>query len=221
MARTKLTLTRNQRRRYKEKGMTKELRDELKAADKSLTTKDLDRWVRKNPRAKFVVDPPQPPKKPDATTSAKKSDPTPSRKQVAKKSTGGQGAKPKRKPKARGYHHERAPIYPKGKGRYRPSTIALREIRHYQKTTGFIIPKASFRRYAREIAQDYKTELNFTPAAFDAIQEISEMYLTNLFDDTNLCAIHAKRQTIKPKDIQLARRIRGDEYRWRPIRPLR
>ena len=42
------------------------------------------------------------------------------------------------------------------------------------------------------------------------IQEASEAYLVGLFEDTNLCAIHAKRVTIMPKDIQLARRIRGE-----------
>ncbi|KAK3802043.1 hypothetical protein RRG08_064636 [Elysia crispata] len=62
----------------------------------------------------------------------------------------------------------------------------------------------------REIAQDFKTDLRFQSAAIGALQEASEAYLVGLFEDTNLCAIHAKRVTIMPKDIQLARRIRGE-----------
>ncbi|KFO74457.1 Histone H3.2 [Cuculus canorus] len=63
---------------------------------------------------------------------------------------------------------------------------------------------------AREIAQDFKTDLRFQSSAVMALQEASEAYLVGLFEDTNLCAIHAKRVTIMPKDIQLARRIRGE-----------
>merc|ERR1712072_928177 len=62
----------------------------------------------------------------------------------------------------------------------------------------------------REIAQDFKSDLRFQSSAVLALQEASEAYLVGLFEDTNLCAIHAKRVTIMPKDIQLARRIRGE-----------
>ena len=99
----------------------------------------------------------------------------------------------------------------KAKGyRYRPGTVALREIRHYQKSTELLIRKLPFRRLVREIAQDFKTDLRFRSDALSALQEASEAYLVGLFEDTNLCAIHAKRVTIMPKDIQLARRIRGE-----------
>ncbi|PIK57498.1 H3 histone [Apostichopus japonicus] len=94
--------------------------------------------------------------------------------------------------------------------RYRPGTVALREIRRYQKSTELLIRKLPFQRLVREIAQDFKTELRFQSAAIGALQEASEAYLVGLFEDTNLCAIHAKRVTIMPKDIQLARRIRGE-----------
>ncbi|KFV13536.1 Histone H3.2 [Tauraco erythrolophus] len=67
-----------------------------------------------------------------------------------------------------------------------------------------------FQRLVREIAQDFKTDLRFQSSAVMALQEASEAYLVGLFEDTNLCAIHAKRVTIMPKDIQLARRIRGE-----------
>nr|CAD1822541.1 unnamed protein product [Ananas comosus var. bracteatus] len=65
-------------------------------------------------------------------------------------------------------------------------------------------------RLVREIAQDFKTDLRFQSHAVLALQEAAEAYLVGLFEDTNLCAIHAKRVTIMPKDIQLARRIRGE-----------
>ncbi|VCX39174.1 unnamed protein product [Gulo gulo] len=94
--------------------------------------------------------------------------------------------------------------------RCRPGTVALREIRRYQKSTELLIRKLPFQRLVREIAQDFKTDLRFQSAAIGALQEASEAYLVGLFEDTNLCAIHAKRVTIMPKDIQLARRIRGE-----------
>ena len=94
--------------------------------------------------------------------------------------------------------------------RYRPGTVALREIRRYQKTTELLIRKLPFMRLVREVAQDFVTDLRFQAQAFAALQEASEAYLIGLFEDTNLCAIHAKRVTIMPKDIQLARRIRGE-----------
>ena len=94
--------------------------------------------------------------------------------------------------------------------RYRPGTVALREIRRYQKTTELLIRKLPFNRLVREIAQDFKTDLRFQAQAIGALQEAAEAYLIGLFEDTNLCAIHAKRVTIMPKDIQLARRIRGE-----------
>ena len=95
--------------------------------------------------------------------------------------------------------------------RYRPGTVALREIRRYQKSTELLIRKLPFNRLVREIAQDFKVDLRFQAVAIGALQEASEAYLVGLFDDTNLCAIHAKRVTIMPKDIQLARRIRGEQ----------
>ncbi|VEN43891.1 unnamed protein product [Callosobruchus maculatus] len=88
--------------------------------------------------------------------------------------------------------------------------VALREIRRYQKSTELFIRKLPFQRLVREIAQDFKTDLRFQSSAVMALQEASEAYLVGLFEDTNLCAIHAKRVTIVPKDIQLARRIRGE-----------
>jgi histone H3 len=88
-------------------------------------------------------------------------------------------------------------------------TVALREIRHYQKSTDLLIRKAPFMRLVREIANNID-HLRFQGTAILALQSIAEAYLVGLFEDTNLCAIHAKRVTIMPKDLQLARRIRGN-----------
>lgn len=96
------------------------------------------------------------------------------------------------------------------KRRYRPGTVALREIRRFQKSTELLIRKLPFQRLVREIAGDFKNDLRFQSTAILALQEASEAYLVSLFEDTNLCAIHAKRVTIMPKDMALARRIRGE-----------
>ncbi|XP_003378060.1 histone H3 [Trichinella spiralis] len=148
-------------------------------------------------------------------------------KQTARKSTGG---KAPRKQLATKAARKSAPSTGgvKKPHRYRPAacgalwhrfalfiallvgTVALREIRRYQKSTELLIRKLPFQRLVREIAQDFKTDLRFQSAAIGALQEAAEAYLVGLFEDTNLCAIHAKRVTIMPKDIQLARRIRGE-----------
>jgi len=94
--------------------------------------------------------------------------------------------------------------------RYKPGTVALREIRKYQKSTELLIKKTPFQRVIREIAMNYKEDLRFQSNAILALQEAAEAYLVSLFEDTNLCATHAKRVTIMPKDMQLARRIRGE-----------
>lgn len=96
--------------------------------------------------------------------------------------------------------------------RFRPGTVALREIRRYQKTGNLLVPKLPFQRLVREIVKDYNTDLRIQAAALGALQEASEAYLTGLFEDTNLCAIHARRVTIMSKDMQLARRIRGERF---------
>ncbi|KAH7280753.1 hypothetical protein KP509_36G013100 [Ceratopteris richardii] len=175
-------------------------------------------------------------------------------KQTARKSTGG---KAPRKQLATKAARKSAPTTGgvKKPHRYRPGTVALREIRKYQKSTELLIRKLPFQRLVREIAQDYKVSFNafarivylfvlssdnssfhwrvghengpFTEQLFSvseylmadlrfqshavlALQEAAEAYLVGLFEDTNLCAIHAKRVTIMPKDVQLARRIRGE-----------
>jgi histone H3 len=131
-------------------------------------------------------------------------------KQTARKSTGGKAPRKQLATKAARKSVPQPSGGVKKPHRYRPGTVALREIRRYQKSTELLIRKLPFQRLVREIAQDFKTDLRFQSAAIGALQEASEAYLVALFEDTNLCAIHAKRVTIMPKDIQLARRIRGE-----------
>ena len=110
---------------------------------------------------------------------------------------------------------------PKGgvKKRYRYwlGTVALKQIRQYQKSTELLIRKLPFQRLVREIACDRDVipsplcgKVRFQSAAIMALQEASEAYLVGLFEDSNLCTIHTKQVTIMLKDIQLARRIRGE-----------
>lgn len=86
----------------------------------------------------------------------------------------------------------------------------MREIRRYQKSTELLIRRAPFERLVREICGDFKTDARFQVDAMKALQTAYESYLIASFEEANLCAIHAKRVTITPKDIQLARRIRGE-----------
>ena len=112
-------------------------------------------------------------------------------KQTARKSTGG---KAPRKQLATKAARKSAPATGgvKKPHRYRPGTVALREIRRYQKSTELLVRKLPFQRLVREIAQDFKTDLRFQGSAVLALQEAAEAYLVGLFEDTNLCAIHAK-----------------------------
>lgn len=94
--------------------------------------------------------------------------------------------------------------------RYRPGTVALREIRKYQKGTDLLCRKLPFQRLVRDIAQSIVPGLRFQSTAILALQEASEAHLVTTLMDANLCAIHARRVTVTPRDLALARRIRGD-----------
>ena len=138
-------------------------------------------------------------------------------KQTARKSTGGKAprkqiaSKAARKSTA-GLASSAASGGIKKAHRFRPGTVALREIRRYQKSTELLIRKLPFQRLVREISQEHKVDLRFQSAAIAALQEAAEAYLVGLFEDTNLCAVHAKRVTIFPRDMHLARRIRGERF---------
>ncbi|EKM61788.1 uncharacterized protein PHACADRAFT_248653 [Phanerochaete carnosa HHB-10118-sp] len=133
-------------------------------------------------------------------------------KQTARKSTGGKAPRKQLATKAARKTAATAAATGgvKKPHRFRPGTVALREIRRYQKSTELLIRKLPFQRLVREIAQDFKTDLRFQSSAVMALQEAAEAYLVSLFEDTNLAAIHAKRVTIQPKDLALARRLRGE-----------
>ena len=133
----------------------------------------------------------------------------PRTKQTAHKSTGGKAPRKTLATKAARKTAQTTTGGVKKPHRFRPGTVALREIRRYQKSTELIC-KLPFQRLVREIAQDFKTDLGFQSSAVMALQEAAEAYLVSLFEDTNLAAIHAKRVTIQPKDLALAGRLRGE-----------
>jgi len=96
--------------------------------------------------------------------------------------------------------------------RMRPGERALREIRQYQKSTDLLIRKLPFARLVREVTHQFTSkDFRWQAAAILALQEAAEAHLVGLFEDANLCTIHAKRVTVMVKDIQLARRIRGPQ----------
>ncbi|VDK19771.1 unnamed protein product [Anisakis simplex] len=99
-------------------------------------------------------------------------------------------------------------IKPK-KRRYRPGKNALREIRKYQKSTELLIRRAPFARVVREITMklDPRADYRYQVSAIACLQEASEAFLVKLFENANLCAIHARRVTIMPRDVQLVRRL--------------
>ena len=131
-------------------------------------------------------------------------------KQTAFRSTGGKAPRVKLATMAA---RKTAPLYGgvKRPHRFRPGTVALREIRRYQKTTELLLLRAPFQRLVRELAVGLGLSAHkFQSFALLALQEAAEAYLISLFEDTQLCAVHARRITILPKDLQLARRIRGE-----------
>ena len=133
-------------------------------------------------------------------------------KQTARKATDGKCARGKGAPRRALAARKSAPSTGglKHPHRYRAGTVALREIRRYQKSTELLIRKAAFQRIVRELALEFTVDgIRFQSHALLALQEASEAYLIALFEDCNLCAIHAKRVTIMARDSKLARRIRG------------
>ena len=139
------------------------------------------------------------------------------RKTLAKKKAAEHEALAAKAAKAAKKSGVKAPKVVKRLHRFRPGTVALKEIQRYQKSMELLIRKLPFQRLVREISCDKKViasplcgKVRFQSLAIKVLQEASEAYLVGLFEDTNLCAIHAKRVTIMPKDIQLARRICGE-----------
>ena len=132
-------------------------------------------------------------------------------KQTARKSTGGKAPRKQLATKhGRNTGVQSHPPYGgvKKPYRYRPGTVALREIRAYQKSTELLIRKLPFQRLVREIVQqNHGIQYRFQSTALLALQEASEDFLVRMFEQVNDIAIHGKRVTIKPKDVQLWKRI--------------
>ena len=127
-------------------------------------------------------------------------------KQTARKSTGGKA--PRKQLATKAARKAAPPVGGcKKPHRYRPGTVALREIRKYQKSTDLLLRKLPFQRFVREVTQNVRGDLRFQAAALAASQEATKAYLIGLLEDSNLCAIHARRVTIMPKDLQLSQRI--------------
>ena len=96
--------------------------------------------------------------------------------------------------------------------RWRPGTVALREVKKYQKSTEMLVAKAPFSRLVREVAETHKAGLRFAASAVAAIQEATESFVISLLSDANLTALHANRVTAMPRDLQLVRRLRGERF---------
>lgn len=94
--------------------------------------------------------------------------------------------------------------------RFKPGTVALREVKRYQKSTELLLLRAPFQRFVKEICRGIDPDIRFQSQALLALQESAESYLVGLFEDSNLCAQHANRITVMKKDLDLARRIRGE-----------
>ena len=130
-------------------------------------------------------------------------------KQTARKSSGGKC--PRKRLATR--HAKRHPPQIGGikkPMRYRPGTVALRQIRKYQKTTELLIQKIPFQRLVREVVQGLCRDLRIQSTALLALQEASEDYLVKLFEDSLIACIHANRVTLQVKDMKLAQRLRGE-----------
>jgi histone H3 len=94
--------------------------------------------------------------------------------------------------------------------RWRPETVAAREIRKFQKITNLLIRKAPFQHLVREVALKFeKSDLQMQSTAVLALQEAAKYFMVDVFSNTNLCALHGKRVTIMVKDLVLACCIQG------------
>ena len=212
---------------FQQHGMTARMRNALRT--KKWTTTQIALVVRKYPNFKTYPDAspeptPEPSEEsspedsgvePSVATRRRESSPVAAQPRPGTRRGGGSDSKksyPKKQIAAKKEPRKQfsLPTGLKKPHHYRLGTVALRQIRHYQKSTELLIRKLPFRRLVREIAQGYMFDVCFQAAAFSALQEASEAYLVGLLEDSNLCAIHSGCVTIMPRDIQLARRIWGE-----------
>ena len=90
----------------------------------------------------------------------------------------------------------------------------VRAVQSAQRSTSPLFGSLAFNRLTLEVTQNFKTGLSFTSEAVSALQAACEAYMVGLYEDAQLNAFHGKRIAIQPKDIQLARRIRGERMAW-------
>ncbi len=167
------------------------------SADPNVQQPAVEANIRREQRTKARNDQPQQPPRQQAEASGSRAQ-----------------AKPKKRTPAGWtelYPRKKSQLPPGQRRRFRPGSRALNEIRWYQKRFGYLLPKAAFARLVREVTMEFKTDMRFQSEALLALQEAAEAALIGMFEDANLCAIHAKRVTIKTSDIQLAKKLKGDQ----------
>ena len=127
-------------------------------------------------------------------------------KQTARKSTGGKAPRKQLQTKVA---RKTAPATGglKKPHRFKPGTVALREVRRYQKSTECLTRRLPFQRLVRECAHGFKAELRFERAAMLCLQQAMEMWVSTVLDDAQCYCIHAKRVTLQGKDVHLAMKI--------------
>ena len=130
-------------------------------------------------------------------------------KQTARKTTGGKAPRKQLATKAARKTSAQPTETPTKKLRYKAGTVALKEIRRYQNSTDLLIRKLPFQRFVRNIAQQYKADARFQAPALACLHEAVESFLSGVFEDANLCAVHSRRVTVLPRDLQLVSKLRG------------
>lgn len=206
-------MTRNVKRNTARKSTGPSLRTK-----KTLETKRASRFKSEEPDDSFMVRQPTARKSTGAINPPKKRPRRNSPSPTPSPSPSPPPEKFKRNKKASSDEDESVRGAARRKMRYKPGQLALADIRRLQNTTEMLIPKIRFHRLVREITQNVTTgrmgagePYKYQFAALTALQEAAEAYLVYLFEDTNLCCIHARRVTIMPRDIHLARRIRNEK----------
>ena len=130
-------------------------------------------------------------------------------KKIARKSTGGKAPHMHLATKGARVAAKKPTIAVRKSHCWRPGTMALREIRKFQKNTDLLIRKAPFQHLVREILQanSKNGDMRMQSTALLALQEATEYFMVDVLSNTNLCAMHGNQVTIKSKDLALACRI--------------
>ncbi|KAM0688019.1 hypothetical protein COBT_000722 [Conglomerata obtusa] len=131
-------------------------------------------------------------------------------KQTARKSTGGKA--PRKQLTTKAARKTATTDVPSQAGKttrkFKPGAVAIREIRKYQKTTEMLLRRLPFQRFCREVASKYKPDCRFKLETLSAVQESMENFLTNVFEEANMCVKHCNRVTLMPKDLKLVYKMK-------------